>query len=114
MSEETKHSPEPWSAGLRDGTFPDEIDDATGFRCAAAYGHGNSRHPDDAAEANARRIVAAVNAVAGIPTEALEAGKLGEALKAAERLATACAVDGLYRYETRDVCDALRALGRLP
>jgi conjugal transfer/entry exclusion protein len=36
-----------------------------------------------------------------------------EALKAAERLATVCAVDRIYRYETRDVCDALRALGVL-
>lgn len=40
--------------------------------------------PDPEAVATARRIVAAINAVAGISTEALEAGVVGEMLEALE------------------------------
>ena len=38
--------------------------------------------PDDVQDANARRIVAAINACEGIPIEALESGIVVDALKA--------------------------------
>jgi len=53
--ERQDHQPEPWAQHGR------EILDATGFTLASA------RFPADA-----RRIVAAINAVQGIPTDALE------------------------------------------
>jgi hypothetical protein len=67
-----EHQPEPWS---QDGRY---ILDASGWTLASA------RFPADA-----RRIVAAINAVQGIPTDALESwvvnvvGEAGAAEKAA-------------------------------
>ncbi len=43
------------------------------------------------ARSNARRIVACVNACAGLSTEALESGTLGELIKSATKLARYCA-----------------------
>jgi hypothetical protein len=82
---ETKHSPEPWT-DLADGidgpanSHP-VVDVDTHSLVARAYGD-----EVDEAEANARRIVACVNACAGIPTAALESGALAEAIRAAQDL----------------------------
>jgi hypothetical protein len=69
----------------------------------------------DEANANARRIVLAVNSVAGIPSAALEAGLLTKALDllAAGFLTDACdgSEPGCPSCEARRV---LRALGRCP
>jgi hypothetical protein len=66
---------------------------------------------------DARRIVACVNACAGIETEALENGALAKALRAAELIELGLR-DGDGREVTRArrlaLVDALRALGRLP
>jgi hypothetical protein len=69
-------------------------------------------------ERNWRRIVAAVNAVAGIPTEALEAGELANLLTAADG-AVYCVM--CWDNPDHNLCpkhldpflSALRALGRL-
>jgi hypothetical protein len=53
--EKQEHQPEPW---MQDGRY---IQDASGWTLASA------RFPGDA-----RRIIAAINAVQGIPTDALE------------------------------------------
>ena len=67
-------------------------------------------------DADARRIVACVNACAGIPTEALEAGALDVLLGAADWFArrpeTGTAEDNADAAE--DLRAALRSLGRLP
>ncbi len=95
LSEENKHSPEPWHYVGDSGA----IEDASGHMCAEAWVRE---------DANARRIVAAVNACAGLSTEALEKGLIDQALS-------------LLRYGyTNDeeiessVVEVLRALGRLP
>ena len=67
------HTPEPWRT---DADLPFNVRP----RVHAADGSlvcevGNAGSSQDEWEANARRIVAAVNACAGIPTEALELGK---------------------------------------
>lgn len=72
---ETKHNPEPWRWG-RSGLF-----DSAGEHVSIAKDDAHGRGP-----LNRRRVLAAVNAVAGIPTEALESGALGEALEAARSL----------------------------
>jgi hypothetical protein len=64
-----KHSSEPWFLDGKGRAF-----DAAVFR---VVGEGS---PDGAEAANWRRIVACVNACAGIPTEALESGALGRVL----------------------------------
>lgn len=73
----TKHTPEPWRFIC--------ANDETGhepciMRCDAIGLVSAPQHPADEAEdeANARRIVACVNACAGISTEALESGALRE------------------------------------
>lgn len=53
-----------------------------GGKCPATTGCGPT------SEANARRIVASVNATAGIPVEALEAGAIGELVEALRMLLT--------------------------
>ena len=62
------HTPEPWRTDKECG-FPQDIHDANGLlflRC------GSDFENQIYGEANARRIVACVNACAGIRTEALE------------------------------------------
>lgn len=62
-------------------------------------------------EPNSRRVVAAVNACAGIPTEALESGALATAL---ERVAEARRIGRYVDDPAWDAVDAaLRALGVL-
>lgn len=73
------HSPEPW-----------EIRNSPSMRTIGQVGGDDIAllmHPDGPGHPNARRIVAAVNAVAGIPTEALEAGAVAEAMNTLRMLA---------------------------
>ncbi len=75
MSDETKHSPEPWTwrrGSKMDAGMNEVVVGSTGSVVCATV--------PQSAEADARRIVAAVNACAGIPTAALEAGALAKAL----------------------------------
>jgi hypothetical protein len=108
MSE--RYSPEPWHTWPYAGDVWD-------------VGVGAEQSPDapvvvaGASRANAHRIVAAVNAVAGISTEALEAGKLGEALdilmKARPFLSEQCLEYDRECLNCRWI-EVLRSLGRLP
>lgn len=68
----TEHTPEPWRTDAKSG-FPQDVHDATG-NLVAACSEANF------GEANARRIVACVNACAGISIESLEAGGIGSIL----------------------------------
>lgn len=75
------HSEEPWRVGYLSWPAHDTgsalvIDSAGMFRPCAVYGDG-SRNAGTT-EANARRIVACVNACAGIPTELLESLQPGQ------------------------------------
>ncbi|QDJ96142.1 hypothetical protein KE336_gp29 [Aeromonas phage 4_D05] len=89
----SKHTPEPWSTEYRerhDGMYSQEIFDLSGETIAqlAWYpiklktGVGTNR------EANARRIVACVNACAGLPTEQLEPSPIGGILNGVAGLIT--------------------------
>lgn len=111
---ETKWGREPW---VSEGSL---LLDADGEVLGALQIHDYG----DTWEARAEvlcRIVACVNACAGIPTEALEAGRLGEALTLlggilddADRKA-AHGNYGMANALPRDpLVAALRALGRLP
>ena len=105
---ETKHSPEPWRlspAGKWYGPSVEAGPEGDGSRfvlnegCAFDVG-------------DLRRIVAAVNAVAGISTEALESGALGRALEFLESCAEppgTHTVKGLRQ----SAAAILRSLGRL-
>lgn len=64
----TEHTKEPWQAEPETGRGA-WIKGATGEWSALSCGDN-----DESGKANARRICAAINATAGIPTEALEAG----------------------------------------
>ncbi len=66
---ENKHTPEPWHTAERSG-FPFHIDDARGESVAMML--ADDDHDEQRGLDNARRIVACVNACAGIPTEMLE------------------------------------------
>ena len=103
---ETKHSPEPW--GISPAHSGDVLEANEGWKVAECW--DPEATPGTSAD-NARRIVACVNALAGIPTEALEAGRLAEALE----YAAACAAsDGWASEIDPSSLAALRALGRLP
>jgi hypothetical protein len=124
---ETKHSPEPWWIDW-EATKETMVSAAAGNVAVVVSGEVSvGCRPD------ARRIVACVNALAGIPTEALEAGKLWEALEAMKARhdldrtvvyrdgpdGTVSLVGGTLDLRrtvsaTSAVEDALRALGRLP
>ena len=94
------HAPEPWH------TEPFQADDGGSIAiCNTQHGVlavipplNEDDEPDEATaqrdpcdEANARRICAAVNACAGIPTEALEQGVVGDLRQALDGLLTAAA-----------------------
>ena len=66
---ENKHTPEPWRTAERSG-FPFHIDDARGESVAVML--ADDDHDEQRGLDNARRIVACVNACAGIPNEQLE------------------------------------------
>lgn len=93
---ENRWGPEPWF--IEDADY---ILDATGETVAEAHAPAGWLAKD-----RARRIVACVNACAGIPTEALEAGALGRALDIAEVAADE------FRLEV--LTAAFRALWGLP
>jgi hypothetical protein len=125
---ETKHSPEPWGAFRLDVSGTDEFKAYTA-RCIDQGAPEDFyivmvEKPDGPADVchvgngptsaeNARRIVACVNALAGIPTEALEAGALKRALVALEHAASPPGARVL-RDIRAEAQAALRALGRLP
>jgi hypothetical protein len=137
VSDETKHSPEPWGAFRLDVSGTDEFKAYTA-RCIDQGAPEDFyivmvEKPDGSADVchvgngptsaeNARRIVACVNALAGIPTEALEAGTLGMVLGEAHELIAEWndhreheEPDGQPNNRIAHVlADALRALGRLP
>lgn len=91
MTNETKHTPEPWVVDELGDTQFDATNHAYGigadkaptYRIAKVEGKGGH------SLANADRIVLAVNACAGIPTDALEAGAVKGLLEACQ-LAVRC------------------------
>ncbi len=109
-----QHTPEPWHAIKLDLSFDETnerfievegrfiIVDATRFWVLAGVenndGHG---------EANARRIVACVNACADIPTEALESGAIEAFIQAAEDL---LAADAYHNADLTVLMEAWRTL----
>jgi hypothetical protein len=90
----SEHTPEPWTSGTDPSHF-----DAPEVRNSAWALYV----PTDA---DARRIVACVNACAGLSTEALESGALGEALEAFKEISESygCCTD----YECEN-CKAVTA-----
>lgn len=89
----TKHTPEPWTIkralapvdGAYDWAIGAEIDDAGPYCIGEVVG----RAAEDVwlpSKANAARIVACVNACAGVPTAALENGAVKTALEALEQI----------------------------
>jgi hypothetical protein len=102
---ETKHSPEPW-----------RFENIPGRKGAGAVRDVGdfvvARTLPEAMPGDARRIVAAVNACAGLPTEALESGVLALAIEALAALRTGNGpARGMGEVMARE---ALRQLGRLP
>lgn len=80
----TEHTPEPWRVELVNHALGDTGD----YEGVVEIRSGDAKRPmieiwddSDEAEANARRIVACVNACAGIPTDDLEHGDIAKALK---------------------------------
>ena len=70
------HTPEPWIFTVADD-----------FYCGSIMGrHGGEVFDGDFTEANARRIVACVNACDGVPTEVLEEGGQGTVAASMARL----------------------------
>lgn len=70
---ENKYTPEPWRTDAECG-FPQDIHDSKGnlfLRCSSDFDN------EVYGEANARRIVACVNACAGCATEVLETAPVG-------------------------------------
>jgi len=104
MTTKSAHTPEPWR--LEKGRWANEgrtfiKSDRNGmfkpFAAETTYAVAEDSHGSnkchDAAEANARRIVACVNACAGISTEALESGIVADMLAALNEYTTAvCAI----------------------
>lgn len=64
----SKHTAGPWFAQYDDNGFYEIASEVVSLRLAFTYGEGETD------EANARRIVACVNACEGVPTARLEAG----------------------------------------
>lgn len=102
---ETKYSPEPWRA-LLNGSGPHSI--ATSASVVVSFCNGIAKAED------ARRIVACVNACAGIPTEALEAHTLTGAVRALAVLVDDGEPASCRRLAISEGRYHLRALGRLP
>ena len=79
------HTKEPWEWGENDAVH-ETASNAVVIRPAGEFPHGEwiadvGRAYDDRARANARRIVAAVNACAGFNTEHLERGIINKLRK---------------------------------
>lgn len=76
------HTPGPWKLGAR---YPESHwIDVVSQTDERGLPFVSCKHHDE--EANARRIVAAVNATAGISVEALEAGGIGELVRSLEAI----------------------------
>ena len=88
MDAKDKHTPEPWNVEYTPrGTLLDAIKAESG-ECVALSSHERNQA---GREANARRIVAAVNACTGISTSALESGAVRELVETLEEIR-----DGYY------------------
>jgi hypothetical protein len=99
------HTKEPWQVNFSD---PTQICDCDGENrgCApiAVMADG-----DDDAEANARRIVACVNACAGQPTELLEAAGIGLLGKSIDKIAAFHARSMTAEQQRDNLLAALKA-----
>ena len=84
-----KHTPEPWYLEEGYAVIHQDQDRPTAQRIMRIADCASAEQGADTAEANARRIVAAINATAGIPTEALEDGAVSEAVVLLEKFASA-------------------------
>lgn len=116
---ETKHSPEPWECMTEGRAFghpdppPEERERERWCLVVALEDDPPLAYFED--EGDARRAALCVNACAGFPTEALEAGALAKALGAAvdilEHTDPGC--DEMNCETKHALLAALRALGRL-
>ena len=80
---EIGHTPEPWSVdGDGGAVWIQEVASGRGHKIICDMALDGEAEDED--KANAWRIVAAINATAGIPTEALENGVVAELLAACE------------------------------
>ena len=77
----TDHTPEPWSCEQPWAGFSALRGPSKELIFGIACGGPEEKQPDAVCDANAARIVACVNACAGIPTEQLEKGDLGKVLR---------------------------------
>lgn len=80
----SKHTPEPWA--IHEDASGDIFISGSYHTYIAEIGNPD----EDGAAADARRIVACVNACAGLPTEQLESGPLGGILNGAAGLVSQC------------------------
>jgi len=115
---ETKHSPEPWRRGEEHETKVEIQEAAPPYRLILTV-HGTGRlggcSPDHAVmDANARRIVACVNACAGLDIGGMETESLQDALFALEVLVDDDESVAARRLAIAQGRHALRSLGRLP
>jgi hypothetical protein len=113
----TEHTPEPWTTGsaTESSNFGDwqariRAKDSNGNVTVAKVLSGNGKEHDtkEVAEANARRIVACVNACAGISTETLDKrGVGGLDVSSAERLSFCQQRDALAEalHKIAEVCN---------
>lgn len=76
-----EHTPEPWHHGKEVSLHDTQLIYSSNGRLIADAGRILGRSQSEM-QSNARRICAAVNSVAGIPTESLESGVVGEMLAA--------------------------------
>lgn len=101
MSDE-KHTAEPWQVGVGEDNGLPCVDayDETGhlIELCECWGEVVDKFETEQSRANARRIVACVNACAGIPTEELEA--VGRSQSQQDRLQTLEAVAIVLRHKT--------------
>jgi hypothetical protein len=116
---ENKHAPEPWR--IEDNSEGhDGIVDAGGHLCAESW-PGDTMNLDpllpqqfiERQDANARRIVACVNALDEAPTAALEREDVREALEAFISALNSQLRGELDGWEVSLIERRLRALGRL-
>ena len=115
---ENKHTPEPWRTAERSG-FPFHVDDARGESVAMML--ADDDHDEQRGLDNARRIVACVNACAGISTENLEDNKpiielaraYNEALRQRDDLLAALEAMRSVCFDRRKAVEEFERLGEL-
>ena len=73
----SKNTPEPWKLCRNDQS----VGDARGYAVCDVWPRGDDQLANEEGKDNARRIVACVNACAGLPTEQLESSPPGGVLK---------------------------------